>query len=38
MGAMTGSFCGTGRMAKYEQLPRIAEELGDNAVYGGKMR
>ena len=27
-----------GEVAKYNQLLRIAEELGDNAVYGGKMR
>jgi enolase len=25
-------------VAKYNQLLRIAEELGDNAVFGGKMR
>src|SRR3954469_1652819 len=34
----TGSLCRTDRIAKYNQLLRIAEELGDNAVYGGKMR
>jgi enolase len=34
----TGSLCRTDRVAKYNQLLRIAEELGDNAVYGGKMR
>jgi enolase len=28
----------TDRVAKYNQLLRIEEELGDNAVYGGKMR
>jgi enolase len=33
-----GSLCRTDRVAKYNQLLRIAEELGDNAVYGGKMR
>jgi enolase len=34
----TGSLCRTDRVAKYNQLLRIAEELGDNAIYGGKMR
>ena len=34
----TGSLCRTDRVAKYNQLLRIAEELGDNAVFGGKMR
>ena len=34
----TGSVCRTDRVAKYNQLLRIAEELGDNAIYGGKMR
>jgi enolase len=34
----TGSLCRTDRVAKYNQLLRIEEELGDNAVYGGKMR
>jgi enolase len=34
----TGSLCRTDRVAKYNQLLRIAEELGDNALYGGKMR
>jgi len=33
----TGSLCRTDRVAKYNQLLRIAEELGDNAIYGGKM-
>ncbi len=33
-----GSLCRTDRVAKYNQLLRIAEELGDKAVYGGKMR
>ena len=32
----TGSLCRTDRVAKYNQLLRIEEELGDNAVYGGK--
>ena len=34
----TGSLSRTDRIAKYNQLLRIAEELGDNAVYGGNMR
>ncbi len=34
----TGSLCRTDRVAKYNQLLRIEEQLGDNAVYGGKMR
>jgi enolase len=34
----TGSLSRTDRVAKYNQLLCIAEELGDNAVYGGKMR
>jgi enolase 1/2/3 len=34
----TGSLCRSDRVAKYNQLLRIAEELGDNAVFGGKMR
>src|SRR6266513_1688580 len=34
----TGSLSRTDRIAKYNHLLRIAEELGDNAVYGGKMR
>ncbi len=34
----TGSLCRTDRVAKYNQLLRIAEELGDKATYGGKMR
>jgi enolase len=33
----TGSLCRTDRVAKYNQLIRIEELLGDNAVYGGKM-
>ena len=32
----TGSMSRTDRMAKYNQLIRIEEELGDNAVYAGK--
>jgi enolase len=31
----TGSLCRTDRMAKYNQLLRIAEELGMDAVYAG---
>lgn len=34
----TGSLSRTDRIAKYNQLLRIEEELGDSAVYGGKMR
>jgi enolase len=34
----TGSLCRTDRVAKYNQLIRIEEELGTDAVYGGKMR
>jgi enolase len=34
----TGSLCRTDRVAKYNQLLRIAEELGDKAIYGAKMR
>ncbi len=34
----TGSLCRTDRVAKYNQLLRIEEELGSTAIYGGKMR
>ena len=34
----TGSLCRTDRVAKYNQLLRIAEELGDKAIYGGNVR
>jgi enolase len=34
----TGSLCRTDRVAKYNQLLRIEEQLGDKAIYGGKMR
>jgi len=34
----TGSLCRTDRVAKYNQLLRIAEELGDKALYGAKVR
>jgi enolase len=33
----TGSLSRTDRIAKYNQLLRIEEELGDNARYGGKL-
>ncbi len=33
----TGSLCRTDRVAKYNQLLRIEEELGNRAIYGGKM-
>jgi enolase len=33
----TGSLSRTDRVAKYNRLLRIEEELGDNAQYGGKM-
>jgi len=33
----TGSLCGSDRIAKYNQLLRIEEELGDKAVYGATM-
>ncbi|HZZ20325.1 MAG TPA: phosphopyruvate hydratase, partial [Opitutaceae bacterium] len=32
----TGSLCRTDRVAKYNQLLRIEEELGSSAIYGGK--
>jgi enolase len=34
----TGSLSRTDRVAKYNQLLRIEEELGDDAIYAGKMR
>lgn len=34
----TGSLSRSDRVAKYNQLLRIEEELGDKAEYGGKMR
>jgi enolase len=34
----TGSLSRTDRVAKYNQLLRIEEDLGEDAVYGGKMR
>jgi enolase len=33
----TGSLCRTDRVAKYNQLLRIEEELGAGAIYGGKL-
>ena len=33
----TGSFSRSDRLAKYNRLIKIEEELGDNAVYGGKI-
>jgi len=34
----TGSLSRSDRIAKYNQLLRIEEELGDEAVYGGKIK
>ncbi len=34
----TGSFSRTDRLAKYNQLLRIEEELGNNAVFGGTLK
>jgi enolase len=33
----TGSLCRTDRVCKYNQLLRIAEELGDKAIYGDRV-
>ncbi len=33
----TGSLCRTDRVCKYNKLLRIEEELGANAIYGGKL-
>jgi enolase len=33
----TGSLCRTDRVAKYNQLLRIEEELGASAIFGGKL-
>jgi enolase len=33
----TGSLCRTDRVCKYNQLLRIEEELGESAIYGGKL-
>jgi enolase len=32
----TGSLCRSERVAKYNRLLRIEEELGDRAIYSGK--
>jgi enolase len=32
----TGAPCRSERLAKYNQILRIEEELGDKAVYAGK--
>ncbi|MGA7955017.1 MAG: hypothetical protein WCA07_16005, partial [Gloeobacterales cyanobacterium] len=32
----TGSLCRSERVAKYNQLLRIEEELGDKAIYLGR--
>ncbi len=34
----TGSLSRSDRIAKYNQLLRIEEELGDDAIYGGKLK
>jgi enolase len=34
----TGSMSRSDRIAKYNQLLRIEQELGDNAVFGGRMK
>jgi enolase len=34
----TGSLSRTDRLAKYNQLLRIEQQLGDNAIYGGKLK
>ena len=34
----TGSMSRSDRIAKYNQLLRIEQELGENAIYGGKMK
>jgi enolase len=34
----TGSLCRSDRVAKYNQLLRIEEEIGKDAIYGGKLR
>ena len=33
----TGSLSRSDRIAKYNQLLRIEQELGDQAIYGGKL-
>jgi enolase len=32
----TGSLCRSERVAKYNRLLRIEDELGDRAIYGAK--
>jgi enolase len=34
----TGSLSRSDRIAKYNQLLRIEQELGDDAVFGGRMK
>ncbi len=34
----TGSMSRSDRIAKYNQLLRIEEQLGDDAIYGGKLK
>ncbi len=34
----TGSLCRSDRVAKYNQLLRIEEQLGQDAIYGGKLK
>ena len=34
----TGSLSRTDRLAKYNQLLRIEQQLGENAIYGGKLK
>ena len=34
----TGSLSRSDRIAKYNQLLRIEQELGENAIYGGRMK
>ncbi|MFM6008406.1 MAG: hypothetical protein ACKPA7_31370, partial [Sphaerospermopsis kisseleviana] len=33
----TGSLCRSERVAKYNRLLRIEDELGDRAIYAGKV-
>jgi enolase len=34
----TGSLSRSDRIAKYNQLLRIEQQLGDDAIYGGRMK
>ncbi|MCE9519001.1 MAG: phosphopyruvate hydratase, partial [Verrucomicrobia bacterium] len=34
----TGSLSRSDRIAKYNQLLRIEQELGDDAIFGGRMK